>query len=106
MFDPLQSLFSLIAVAASIANIVWTWISKGHAASAEKAKSIEENVDRLEMRVLQLEGEFKHLPSKHDISELRLQLENVLGKISRQESEISNVNRTVIRIDDYLREKA
>lgn len=97
---------AIVALLASIANILWTWHAKSQSAAADRVKKMEEEIDLLKRQQLGIEGELKHLPSKEDISGLRIQLESVLGKINRQESEITAVARVVTRIDDYLREKA
>ncbi|WP_169800559.1 DUF2730 family protein [Sphingobium cloacae] len=97
---------AMIALLASIANILWTWHTKSQSAATDRVQKIEDNLDRLEARQLSLEGEFKHLPTKEDVGALRIQLETVLGMIGRQESEITSMGRVVNRIDDYLREKA
>lgn len=100
------SFLSFVAVLVSIANMLWSWHTKSQSAAADRVKKLEDRIDLVEDRQIALEGEFKHLPTKDDIHVLRVQLADLLGKINRQESEISSVARTVNRIDDYLREKA
>ena len=86
--------------------MLWTWHAKSQSAAADKVKKIEDDQDAIAIRVLRLETDFKHLPSKEDLSKLSLQVERVFGMVSKQESEVTAVARTVNRIDDYLREKA
>jgi len=95
-----------LALLLSAANMLWTWHAKSQSAAADKVKKIEDDQDGLAIRVLRLETDFKHLPSKEDLSKLSLQVERVFGMVSKQESEVTAVARTVNRIDDYLREKA
>jgi len=95
-----------LALLLSAANMLWTWHAKSQSAAADKVKKIEDDQDALANRVLKLETDFKHLPSKEDLSKLSLQVERVFGMVSKQESEITAVARTVNRIDDYLRERA
>lgn len=97
---------AILALILSAANMLWTWHAKNQSAAADKVKKIEDDQDALANRVLKLETDFKHLPSKEDLSKLSLQVERVFGMVSKQESEITAVARTVNRIDDYLREKA
>ncbi len=100
------SFLSFVAVLVSIANMVWSWHTKSQSAAADRVKKLEDRLDHVEDRQISLEGEFKHLPTKDDISALRIQLADVLGKVNGQENSISTIVRTVNRIDDYLREKA
>lgn len=95
-----------MALLLSAANMLWTWHAKSQSAAADKVKKIEDDQDAIAIRVLRLETDFKHLPSKEDLSKLSLQVERVFGMVSKQESEVTAVARTVNRIDDYLREKA
>jgi len=95
-----------LALLLSAANMLWTWHAKSQSAAADKVKKIEDDQDAIAIRVLRLETDFKHLPSKEDLSKLSLQVERVFGMVSKQESEVTAVARTVNRIDDYLREKA
>lgn len=96
----------LLALLVSLINIAWAWWSRGQTAAADRVKKIEDRLDVLEDRQLRVEGELKHLPTKDDIGGLSLKIENLLGKFGRLESETSKIDRTVNRIDDYLREKA
>lgn len=105
MLGMLPILIGLISMVVSVANIIWTWVSKGQTATSDRVKKVEEDSDRLELRVLKLESDYQHLPTKDDISGLKVQLENVLGKIGRTETELVAVNRVVGRIDNFLREK-
>ncbi|NML88363.1 DUF2730 family protein [Sphingobium sp. TB-6] len=97
---------AILALMLSAANMLWTWHAKSQSAAADRVKKVEEGQGELENRVLKLEADFRHLPTKEDLSAVSLQVERVLGKVSKQESEITSVARTVNRIDDYLREKA
>jgi hypothetical protein len=100
------SFLSFVAVLVSIANMLWSWHTKSQSAAADRVKKLEDRLDHVEDRQISLEGEFKHLPTKDDISALRIQLADVLGKVNVQENSLTAIARTVNRIDDFLREKA
>ncbi|KAK0341074.1 hypothetical protein LTR94_027910, partial [Friedmanniomyces endolithicus] len=63
--------------------MLWSWHTKSQSAAADRVKKLEDRLDHVEDRQILLEGEFKHLPTKDDISALRLQLADVLGKHHR-----------------------
>lgn len=106
MLGELSGLIALLAFIVSVSNTVWTWISKGQTATADRVKKTEEDIDKVEARVLQLEGDYKHLPTKEDVNGLKLQLTEVSGQLRSTDNELKSVGRTVGRIDNYLREKA
>lgn len=99
-------LFGMLSLFISTVNLFWTWFQKGQTAAADRVKKTEDDILLLKTRVQQLEGDFKHLPTKDDISGLRLQLTDVMGQVRATQDQMGQVNRTVGRIDDYLREKA
>lgn len=99
-------IFPMLAILVSIANFVWTWHAKSQSAAADKVQKLEARVDQVEDKQITLEERLKHLPTKDDMSNIALKMEQVLGMVGRQDSEISNMSHNVRRMDDYLREKA
>ncbi|MDT7533747.1 DUF2730 family protein [Sphingobium sp. SA2] len=97
---------AILALLVSLLNIAWTWHMRSQSAAADRVTKLETRLDLVEDRQISVEEQLKHLPTKDDIGAIRIQLEHVLGKIGRQESEISKIDRVLNRIDDYLRAKA
>lgn len=98
--------FPALAILVSIANFLWTWHAKSQSAAADKVQKLEARLDRVEDQQITLEERLKHLPTKDDMGNIALKLEQVLGVVGRQDSEISNMSHNVRRMDDYLRERA
>lgn len=78
--------------------------------------TLDVTVDQHEKRLLQLEGELKHMPGKQDVSDLKLAISELSGTVGRLEEQlkgsvgrldeaVGSIGRTVHRIDDYLREE-
>lgn len=101
-YDWLIAILSAVSLLLGIANTVWNWMSKGGAALAAKQHAQDKAIDEHDRRILSIETEMKHLPSKEDVSGLRLQLSDANGKLATLESELSSVTRTVRRIEDHL----
>lgn len=106
IFGAMPMLLAVLNLLLAGANMVWTWIQKNQTAAADQVKKLENDLILLTARVQQLEGDYKHLPTKDDINGLRVQLEGVAAQQRAAQNEMTNVNRVVNRIDDYLREKA
>lgn len=87
----LMSVLAGISTILGIANMVWTWMSKGGARAADH-----------ERRIQAIEGELKHMPSKDDITNLRLQLTELNGRMGTFDAELASIARTARRIEDYL----
>lgn len=101
-FEWLITGLTALSLLLSIANTVWVWMSKGGAALAAKQQAQDEAIDEHDRRILSIEAELKHLPSKEDVNGLRLQLSDMNGKLKTLESELSSVTRTMRRIEDHL----
>lgn len=123
-----SSLLAVLGVLVSVANIVWTWHTRSQSAAADRVAKIETRLasaeeklvivsadrivriegrmDQVEDKLLTVDERLKHLPTKEDIQSIAIQLERVLGTVSRQDAQFTAMSRTVNRIDDYMREKA
>lgn len=86
----------------------------GHNATA--LASVDAALDAHEKRLIAMEGEFKHLPGRQDVSDLKLAIselsgtvgrleEQLKGSVGRLDEQVGSIGRTVHRIDDWLREE-
>lgn len=91
-----------IALLTSIANTIWLWLSKGGARQAAELDKHTSKLTEHDRRIQAVEGELKHVPSKEDISELRLEVARMAGKQDASNAELESVARTVRRIEDHL----
>jgi predicted nucleic acid-binding Zn-ribbon protein len=84
--------------------------------NATALQAIDVVLDSHEKRLLAMEGEFKHLPAREDVSDLKLAISELSGTVGRLEAQVKgsvdrldeqvgSIGRTVHRIDDYLRER-
>jgi hypothetical protein len=96
------TILSAAATALGLANALWSWMNKGEAATAKRLDEIEETQLDHGRRIQSAESDLKHVPSKEDISGLKLQLSDMSGKLNTAESELGGVARTVRRIEDHL----
>ncbi len=95
---------SAAALIMTIANFVWVWSAQSRTATATKLNEVECDVEGHDKRIQSIESELKHLPTKEEISDLKLQLTEVVGQLRVAESEMASAVRTIRRIDDHLRE--
>lgn len=87
----------------SIINTSWVLIKTGGQETADELDRHETKLTDHDRRIQALEGEQKHLVTKEDLTELRLQLSDLNGKLGRFDEAMESIARTVRRIDDYLR---
>lgn len=104
---------SLIALAFGIANTVWVWLrtSSGDVKTKIKALSdkieaeftkVTDNLKGHDRRIQAVESEVKHLPTKDDFNELKVQMTALAGTVEGHSSELKAVGRTADRIEGIL----
>lgn len=91
-----------ISLLLGIANLIWSWMSKGGARLAAKLDKVDACTDEHERRIQSIEGELKHMPSRQDVAALELQLNTVQGQVQSIDREVASVARTARRIEEHL----
>jgi len=74
--------------------------------NTEAVEALKKTTDIQGARLRDVESELKHLPSKDDVVELKLALAKLEGTVGRLDESLGSVQRTVQRIDTYLRKDA
>ncbi|WP_198174374.1 DUF2730 family protein [Mesorhizobium xinjiangense] len=100
--DELRIWAGPIAAVISIATAIYTFLT---ASSKRNAAELEKSTQKLidhDRRIQEIETEMRHVPSKEDISELKLQLANLAGEVGRLAESNGGVSRAVRRIEEYL----
>lgn len=80
------------------------WASSGEEALRSKQASQESKLVDHDRRIQSIEGELKHLPTKDQVNDLKLAISELGGAVSTMKETVTSVQRTVHRIDDWLRE--
>jgi hypothetical protein len=99
----------------AIAVTVWSWLTSGEKrvaadlvehrkAQAERDKEVDDAIVGLASRLQAVEQEMRHLPDKDSVVGLQLAMAELKGTIGRLDESLGSVQRTVLRIDDYLRQ--
>ncbi|MGB3834466.1 MAG: DUF2730 family protein [Mesorhizobium sp.] len=111
--NPVQWVSFLLS-AIALAGIVYGWFTAGEKQVAkdlaahkqkhgEDMNAIDGAIALHDRRIQSLETEFQHLPNKDSLVELKLALSDLKGTVGRLDESLGSVQRTVLRIDDWLR---
>lgn len=114
MPETISQWVSLILSVITLAGIVYGWFTWGQKTSAadltafkdkqsEALGEIEDKLDAHDRRIQNVETELKHLPDKDSVVELKLAMADLKGTVGRLDESLNSVQRTVLRIDDWLR---
>lgn len=93
-----------LALIVSAASVIVVWIKSPGEAVARRLKEIGEALKAHDRRIQAVESEIKHLPTSDDFAELKISVTKVEGDTRRIDENVQSINRTVHRIDDFLRE--
>lgn len=94
---------SLLAVAISSGGAIYAWITTRSKANGAEIEKIKETLRGQGDRLTSVEGELRHMPAKDDVTELKLTIAELKGSVAVFGEALGGVQRTVSRIDTYLR---
>jgi len=98
-FENMQFGFeTVITLVVSVIGI-YAWIIGRQSASAQELLE-------LRTRVVKIEAELKHVPKREDFHALALRVERMDVALETIGSRLDALNKTVLRMDDWLRTKA
>lgn len=103
--DILIPWFSLTALLLATGNAIWAIMTRGTRATAEKVNEHEGKMIDHDRRIQSVESDIKHLPTKDEFNKMQVSLTEVRGELRTVSTELAGVDRTVRRIDEYLRAK-
>jgi len=105
--DDLRTWAGPIAALIATANAIYTFLTAGSRQNAEEIREAVSTLAAHDRRIQAVESELRHLPDKDSVVELKLALAELKGTVGTLSESVGSVQRTVHRIDDYLRaEKA
>ncbi|MEP9402051.1 DUF2730 family protein [Sphingomonas silueang] len=109
MTQHLQMWISIVALALTAINVVWSWVVQSRSAAASKLAEVVAKVAEVECdvedhgrRIQSVESDLKHLPSRQEIADLKLQLAEISGHLRVVESEMTGAVRAIRRFEDHL----
>lgn len=101
----LQNLISAGSAAVSVGAFVYAWLTARSKQNSAQLIKVDEVLADHEKRLLAIEGELKHLPSKDAVGELKLAISELKGTVGRLEERLVPISSTVNHIDSYLKGK-
>lgn len=110
-FELLSKWSGLFALIVGIANGAWLFISRSAKPFNDKFVKTDASISRLdecqdihERRIQSVEEKMSFLPSKDEVHKMQLAMSEMKGSLGLVGKSLEATERTVRRIDDYLRE--
>ena len=92
-----------LALLISIMNTFWAYLTREARTAIARQGELASKVISHDRRIQGLEHDIKHMPSKEEIHQVKLDISEMRGAMGRMEESVSGMSKTVDRIDDYLR---
>lgn len=87
-----------------IVNTMWTMVGRGTKPFSDRMDKHSGDLKDHDRRIQTLEGLVPHLPTSRQVQDLRVTVERLDVHLKALDKTIEAFGRTVLRIDDYLRE--
>jgi hypothetical protein len=101
--DNLAKLVAIVAAVIGVINLIWTWHNQAQLPGKAALTDLDGKVDDHDRRLLAVEGELRHLPTKADLQKVELSIERMLGEMRVVQTELKGSGRTLQRLEDHLR---
>lgn len=93
---------SFVAIILSIGSLIWGWLTSGGAKALVETRSLRDEMRSLDVRVIRLENELPHLPSREQTHALQLSLLELKGDIGKLDERLKPVAAISDRLQDFL----
>lgn len=105
--DPqiLKDWSGIVATVISIGSVTYAWLTAGSRTNTKALEGLTERIDNVEVGLVEIKAEIKHLPDEKALTQLKLELADMRGGQGRMEENISSMSRTLHRVEEYLLRK-
>lgn len=94
-----------LALVVTVINTVWLMAGRATKPVSDKLNKHSADLIDHDRRIQKLEGDFVHLPTRSEVTELRLIAATLEGNTKLLDQAVVSLGHTVRRMDDYLREE-
>lgn len=85
-----------------LGTIIYVHLTSKQKANAASIEQTNQNHNTLTTRVVRVEKTLEHMPSHDDIKALDRRISELAQLVTRMDGVMGQMNRTIIRVDDYL----
>ncbi len=103
--DEFKTGLSILATVLSVGAVFYAWLTAKSRVNSEHLKRVDDTLKVNDRRIQKLENEIAHMPGKDEVHGVQVSITAMEGMIGRMEEKVVAVERTVLRIDDYLMNK-
>lgn len=91
-----------VGVLLGIVNLLLTWLNSSRQPTVQKLTELECDVEDQGKRLAKVENTIQHMPTKDDLTGVKIQLTEMIGSLRVVESELAATGRTMRRVEEHL----
>jgi len=92
----------VINILISLGAVFYVWLTARSRGNEKGLKTLGETVTNLDRRIVKIEGEMEHLPTKEGQHRLELAMSEMAGDMKQMAEALKSHNMTVRRMEDVL----
>ncbi|PCI03862.1 MAG: hypothetical protein COB78_05775 [Hyphomicrobiales bacterium] len=106
MPDSLKEYLAIAALLISVGSHVYFFLTKSSRGNEKDIGKMNAKITDFETRLLKLEGEFQHLPTKEGQHRLELSMSDLTGDMKQMAEALNSIKGTNVRMEKYLLERS
>ncbi len=103
-FETLSRWVAFVSIVLSVVTAFWTLVTKSTKPFDDKLADHNKDLKNHDRRIQSVEERMQYLPSKDEVHKMQLAMTEMKGSLSGVSKSLEVTERTVRRIDEYLRE--
>ena len=98
----IRDLLAVASTSIGLISLFYAYFAKRSAATAIELKAAHDRVDKLEERMLKVETDVEHLPSKETSHRMELAIAEMRGDMKTLNASLQPIAATVERVQEYM----
>ena len=105
MLDNIQQYLSAFSTLLAVSAVLYTWITSRSRGNEKGLIELETKTSGFEKRLIKLEGEMQHLPTKEGQHRLELSMAELIGDMKQMTEALKGNMNTTARMETVLLER-
>lgn len=93
----------LLGTVLAIGAMFYSWLTSQSKANSNRLNDVEKKINTHETILTKMENEFRHLPDKDMVTDLKIEITRLAGTVSTLGEKVGGMDRAVRKMDTYLR---
>lgn len=101
-FATVEAVLGIVSILISLGVLFYAWFTARSKVNEEHLTAVDAILDDHKTRIQEIENDFKHLPGKDDVTDLKLAISELKGVVGRMDESMKNVQHGMNNVNEYL----